>query len=173
VKRGTLIAFVLLAWPLAALAQTRPSIQLSTDVEDGKKMIQATVTLNNKPLANVTLDYFVKRTFGNLAIGEDTTLDDGTSAVAFPSDLPGEMDGSLHFSVRVKSPDPYTGASTAAVLAADTPHALIADAFPRALWAPEAPLALMASIGAILGCVWLSYLFVVSQIYAIRKDSTS
>ena len=90
------VAFVLFIWPYAAFAQTsQPAISLTTDVEDGKKMVHAVVVLNGKPIENTTLQYFVQRTFGNLQIGEDTTLDDGTSAVAFPSDLPGASDGNL------------------------------------------------------------------------------
>ena len=164
---GSLV--MLLLWPGVLLGQTRPSIALTTDVEDGKKMLHATVTLAGKPLENVTLDYFVQRTFGNLQVGEDTTLDDGTSAVAFPTDLPGAVDGNLHATVRVKSPDKYANASVTAVFAADVPHAAAVNDFPRALWAPQAPLALMAAIFGVVGCVWVCYLFVVLQVLTIRK----
>jgi hypothetical protein len=163
------ITLVLLMLPWSALAQTtQPSVSVVTDVEDGKKMIQATVTLSGKPLANVVLDYFVQRTFGNLPIGEDTTLDDGTSAVAFPSDLRGSSDGNLHVIVKIKTPDQYSSETFSTVLPADVPPVAATDAFPRALWAPDAPLALMLSIFAVLGAVWISYLFVVSRILAIR-----
>ena len=101
-KQIPFIALVLLLSPWSVFAQTsRPTIAVTTDIEDGKKMIHALVTLNGKPLENVNLQYFVQRTFGNLPIGQDTTLDDGTSAVAFPSDLPGAPDGKLHVFVRI------------------------------------------------------------------------
>jgi hypothetical protein len=164
------IAWVLLLSPWPALAQTsQPSITVTTDVEDGKKMIHALVALNGKPIENVNLQYFVRRTFGNLPIGQDTTLDDGTSAVAFPTDLPGATDGMLHIVVRITAPPQFSSVSSTAAFAADVQPAPAADAFPRALWAPNAPLALMLSIFALLAGVWLSYLFVVSRIMAIRK----
>jgi hypothetical protein len=163
------VAFVLFIWPYAAFAQTsQPAISLTTDVEDGKKMVHAVVVLNGKPIENTTLQYFVQRTFGNLQIGEDTTLDDGTSAVAFPSDLPGASDGKLHLIVRIKAPAQYSSVSSSSAFPADVQPAPAADAFPRALWAPHAPLALMLSIFVVLAGIWLSYFFVVSRILAIR-----
>ena len=117
----------------------------------------------------LTLQYFVQRTFGNLVIGQDTTLDDGTSAVAFPSDLPGAADGMLHVIVKISAPAKYSSVSASAAFPADVKPPPVADVFPRALWAPQAPLALMLSIFVILAGVWLSYLFVVSRILAIRK----
>ncbi|MGD0462203.1 MAG: hypothetical protein ABSB74_06920 [Tepidisphaeraceae bacterium] len=163
------ITWVLLLWPWAAFAQTtQPAISLTTDIEDGKKMVQASVSLNGKPIENVILQYFVQRTFGNLPIGQDTTLDDGTSAVAFPSDLPGASDGKLHLIVRIKAPAQYSAVSTSAAFPADVQPAPVAE-FPRALWAPHAPLALTVSIFVILAGVWLSYFFVFSRILAIRK----
>jgi hypothetical protein len=163
------IAFLLFIWPWATFAQTtQPSISLTSDIEDGKKMVHAVVSLNGKPLENATLQYFVRRTFGNILIGQDTTLDDGTSAVAFPSDLPGASDGKLHLIVRIKAPAQYVSASSSAVFPADVQAAPVADVFPRALWAPQAPFALMLSIFVVLAGVWLSYAFVVSRILAIR-----
>jgi hypothetical protein len=169
-KRIAFITLVVLLSPWLALAQsTQPAITLTTDVEEGKKMLSAQVALNGKPLANVNLQYFVQRTFGILPIGQDTTLDDGTSAVAFPSDLPGAVDGKLHFIVRIKSPAQYASSSISSAFAADVPPVPAVDPFPRALWAPHAPLLLMLSIFAILAAVWLSYVFVVMRILAIRR----
>ena len=169
-KQIPFIALVLLISPWSAFAQTsRPTIAVTTDVEDGKKMVHALVTLNGKPIENVNLQYFVQRTFGNLPIGQDTTLDDGTSAVAFPTDLPGASDGKLHVIVRIAAPPQYSSISLSAAFPADVQPAPAADAFPRALWAPNAPLALMLSILVLLAGVWLSYLFVVSRILAIRN----
>jgi hypothetical protein len=165
-----LAAFIMgISLAAGAWAQTtQPTITLGADVEDGKKMVHALVVLNGKPCENVVLQYFVQRTFGKLQIGEDTTLDDGTSAVAFPSDLPGGADGNLHVIIRVKGPAQFAGDTASAALGADVPPAAAEDAFPRALWAPQAPLALMASIFALLAGVWGSYLFVITRIFAIR-----
>jgi hypothetical protein len=171
-KIAAFILAILLAVP--AFAQTtQPSITVGADVEDGKKMVHALVALNGKPCENVVLDYYVQRTFGSLKIGEDTTLDDGTSAVSFPSDLPGSADGALHVIVRVKGPEQFSSDSASATFPADIQPPPADDAFPRALWAPQAPLGLMASIFVLLAAVWGSYLFVVSRILAIRTGGKS
>ena len=164
------IAMLLLAFAGRVLAQsTQPTIGLSVGSEEGKKVIRAVVTLNGKPVENAVLRYSVQRTFGELSIGEDTTLDDGTSAVAFPSDLPGTSDGKLHLTVRIKSPAQFASVSATAACGADCPPAAAAVEFPRALWAPNAPLSLLLCIFVLLAGVWLSYLFVVGRILAIRN----
>jgi hypothetical protein len=168
-KRLSFIFLTLLAIAPAAFAQTtRPSIALTTDVEDGKKMLHAVVTFAGKPKENVILEYFVRRTFGSLQIGQDTTLDDGTSAVVFPTDLPAGADGNLLVSVRIKSPAPLAGTTISVPFPADQKAATASDAFPRALWAPHAPLGLVVSILALLAGVWVSYAFVATRILAIR-----
>jgi hypothetical protein len=162
----------MLSLPLAPIARagptSSPGITVTTDVEDGKKMLHVVVTTpDGKPIENVVLDYYARRTFGDLRIGEDTTLDDGTSAVAFPSDLPGTADGRIDLVVRVKSPAQYASASTSISFTPDAPPTPAVDPFPRAMWAPQAPLALMATVLALMAGVWGSYAFVVSRILAI------
>jgi hypothetical protein len=173
-KRFTFILLALLILPGHAFAQTmQPSIGVTTDIEDGKKMVRVLVALGGKPIENVALKYFVQRSFGNILLGEDTTLDDGSSAVAFPSDLPGAPDGQLHFIVQIKSPAQYATTSAKAAFPADVMSPATAEAFPRALWAPHAPLPLMFCIFGLLAGVWLSYLFVVGQIFTILKGGKS
>ncbi len=67
--RLTILTLLLTACP--AIAQTtQPVISLTTDMEDGKKMVHVVATLSGKPIENVVLQYFVQRTFGNLLIGQ-------------------------------------------------------------------------------------------------------
>jgi hypothetical protein len=165
--------FIAIVVNAVALGQTtQPVINLSVDVEDGKKMLHAVVTLDGKPRENVVLDYFAQRSFGNLSLGEDTTLDDGTSAVAFPTDLPGSTDGNLHVIAKIKSPQAFESVSTTQAFPADRQPQVSSNQFPRALWAPNAPLALTISIFVMLAVVWGSYLFVFSRVLAIRRGGT-
>lgn len=173
-KTTSLIPLLLLLCTSPVFAQTtQPSVAISTDVEDGKKMVHALVLLNGKPLENVTLQYFVQRTFQNLKIGEDTTLDDGTSAVLFPSDLPGSPDGTLHLTVRITKPAEFAATTASAVFPADQMAPQAAEEFPRAFWAPHAPWPLMLIIAGLLIGVWGSYIFVVIRIFSIRADGKS
>jgi hypothetical protein len=45
--------------------------------------------------------------------------------------------------------------------------------FPRALWSPHAPIPLLATLCCLLGGVWTTYMFVISQIIAIKKGGAA
>ena len=162
-------------------------------------MLVATVTQDGKPLQGVSVSFSVERTFGTLPIGEDTTLEDGSAAVPAPEGLPGGPAGELKVTARATLPN-AAGAQTqdsAAVAVPSKPAEPIApsaatpsqiidaqfalsgetklvkeqEATPRALWAPRAPVALLAIITGILVVVWGSYVFVVSQIIKIKQGA--
>ena len=75
----------------ATMPSTRPSagIRIEAAVEEGKKVLHATVTVDGKPLRDAKVQFGAARTFGVLMLGEDATDDDGVAAVNYPQDLPG------------------------------------------------------------------------------------
>lgn len=142
-------------------------VTLSTAKEDGKVMLIATVTANGHPVGGATVVFSVDRTFGAMALGEDRTLSDGTAAVAFPDSLPGDSNGALAFNASVQSPDEVAGTVVHVKLGGGAvSRAWTADP-PRALWSSRAPIAVMATIGLLLLCVWSTYAFVVGQLAAL------
>jgi len=153
---------------------TRENVQIiiATTTEEGQRMLQAVVKADGKPLENAAVRFYVVRTFGNLLVGEDKTLDDGSAAVKFPTGLPGSTDGSLCIIAQVKEPAQYATYSQA-TLAGGTPNSMEQITFPRALWGRRAPWPLLLAIGVPLGGVWITYAFVVAQIIAIRKGAKS
>ena len=180
-----------------ALAAT-PSLTLKTDVEEGKKMIVATVTKDGKPLEGISVSFYVQRSFGKLLIGEDKTLEDGSAAVPAPEGMPGGPAGELKILAQAKLSESASGEtkgsadvaarSTTAEPAspAPTPPQIIdeqfsfnggvkilqeQEAFPRALWAPKAPVVLLGTISLILIAVWGTYAFVVSQLIKIKQGT--
>lgn len=169
-KRGLFILLVLIS-ATAAHAASMPQIKLDTAVEEGKKQLRATVTLDDKPLQNVVVRFSVARTFGNMIIGTDTTLDDGTAAVDYPTDVPGGVDGTLLLLATITGPDQYASISTRLTSSGAPKIAIDPDPFPRALWAPHAPVWLLASISTLLAGVWITYVFVVYQIVRIKKGA--
>lgn len=149
----------------------RASIALSTTIEEGRKMLVATVTVDGKPLENARVALFVRRTFGELSLGEETTLDDGTAAVPFPQDLPGDAGGQLQVIARLKTPPQYMSVVSRETLPGGAVVVVENDPFPRAIWAPQAPLALIMVFVVLLGGVWGTYLFVVIQLKRIKPRS--
>ncbi len=192
------LAFVVSAG-LTAWAQTTPSLVLKSEVEEGKKMLIATLTQDGKPLEGVPISFSVDRTFGKLVIGEDKTLEDGSAAIPAPEGMVSGPRGELRVTAQATLPDappletqagtevaaPSTPAEPAAS-PATTPSRVIDAQFtlkggakfmqeqefvPRALWAPRAPVALLATVTVIMVLVWGSYAFIVSQIIKIKQGA--
>lgn len=155
-----------------ARAGPAPKVTVASTTEEGKRMIAVTVTLNSKPLEGAKVNFLVERSFGWLSIGKDDTDDAGTAAVKFPAGLPGGGNGMLHVVAQVAPAARYGAASGEAVIAADTIVQPDPDPFPRALWAPRAPIPLILTLAVALGGVWTTYLFVISQLKALHKEGT-
>ena len=70
---------------------------LAYDID--KKMLFATIFDSiagfKKPLSDVAIKLFVKRTFGNLVVAETVTGKDGIGYFKFPTDIPGDTIGTL------------------------------------------------------------------------------
>ncbi len=150
----------------------KPEISLKVNTEDSQKVILATVTTGGKPLANATVNFFVKRTFGNLGIGHDQTLDDGTAAVPFPADLPGGTTGRIQVIAVIANPPQYGSVRGEATFDGARVISPQMEVFPRTLWAPRAPLSLILTIAILVTVVWCTYVYVVIQLIRIRNGGT-
>lgn len=192
-----LILVVLLS-AMSAWAEP-PTLELKSEVEEGKKMLIATVTKDGNPLEGIAISFYIDRTFGRLLVGEDKTLEDGSAAVPLPEGLASGPAGELIITAHATLPDaapaetqastevaePSTPAETIAAPAVTPPRIIDAqftlkgetkilqeqERVPRALWAPRAPVPLLATVTIILVLVWGSYAFVVSQIIKIKQGA--
>lgn len=167
-----LLLLVLLASAFAPRTQAAESrvITLRSDVEEGKRMLVATVTADGKPVENAKVAFFAQRTFGALALGAEVTLDDGTAAVPFPATLPGDDQGRLRLSAELANlPKGAPRVFAATVFDGGVPFHSEPQGFPRALWAPRAPWILLTVIAVLVGLVWGAFGYVVFQLHQIRK----
>jgi hypothetical protein len=178
-KHRAIILIALLTWVCgtvraADVAPTSqplatPTVALSIVSDEGQNQVRATVKLGDHPLENAAVVFAVRRTFGNLIIGTDTTLDDGTAQTKFPQGLPGGATGQLQLVADVKPTDRYSTAHADMAIGGGVVVRPVADPFPRTFWAPHAPFWLIVSISVLLAGVWSTYLFVISQVVAIRR----
>lgn len=124
------------------------------------------------PIANATVSFFVQRLFGKMPIAEESTAptnDSGIAELAFPKDIPLEAQGSLTLIALIED-NAYTGPLQAKVQGAwGRAVPVVADPFPRALWEPRAPIAMILTFCILLGGVWCTYIFVVNQVVQIKK----
>jgi hypothetical protein len=146
-------------------------VALAVTTEDKERIVRATVTLNGEPVENAIVQFAVRRSFGNLKLGDDKTLDDGTAAVKFPADLPGGATGELNLIAEVKDTAAYAGGCAELVAEGGARMAADADAFPRSLWTPHAPVPLLLVIFSLMAGVWITYGCVVLQLISIWKGS--
>ncbi len=169
-RASAILMGVALAMAQIACGQTAPPvILLQTNVEDKQVMILATVTAGGNPVEGATVAFFAQRTFGDLPLGQDQTLDDGTAAIPFPSELPGGPDGILIVKARIMAPQHYTSTVARAVFSGGAKKVPSAEEYPRALWAPRAPLPLILAIFTLLSAAWFTYIYVIAQLFGMRK----
>jgi hypothetical protein len=163
--------------PAATAPATRPAsgatVTVAVGIEEGKKVLVATVALHGKAIEGAKVAFYAKRTFGQLLLGQEETLDDGTAGVPFPEGLPGGSTGELHIVAQVIAPAAYSDACGGATVKGGIVVLPEEDPFPRALWSPHAPLGLVATLATFLGIVWSCYVFVISRLIAIVKGARS
>jgi hypothetical protein len=102
-----------------------------------------------------------------------------TAQATLPDAAPTETKASTEVAAPATPAEPVAAPAATPPRVIDAQFTLKGDAklmqeqefVPRALWAPRAPVALLATITAILVVVWGSYVFVVSQIIKIKSGA--
>ncbi|HET6400736.1 MAG TPA: hypothetical protein VFH95_04980 [Candidatus Kapabacteria bacterium] len=160
-------------------AASTAKLTLAVSNGDSVWMVKATFTGLDSvgklgPLPNQTVHYYVQRLFGIMPVRDDdntaVTDDSGDAVIQMPKNIPGDAHGTLILVARVEDDD-----QTGPVVARDTgnlgtPLPVVADPFPRALWEPNAPIAMILTFAILFGGVWATYGFVVAQLVTIKKD---
>ena len=150
----------------------RPDISIAAATEEGQKLLVATVELGGKPLQGAQVAFFVRRLFGLISLGVDETIEDGTAAVPFPEKLPGGTSGELEVVVEVAGSPSYAADRKVLIVEGGLQAVKKEESFPRALWAPHAPIPLIVTIIGLLAIVWSAYTFVFVQLFKIYKEGT-
>ena len=148
-----------------------PPAEISAQIgqEDGKPEIIATVKAAGKPVPNVGVTFTLARTFGDLPLGQDTTLDDGTAAAPFPKGLRPDQEGHWTFKIALTSPDAYAGQAKTLTIAAPAAGAPLPAATRRELWSRSAPWSVLLTVLVLVGGAWTVYAFAGCQLYRIHQ----
>jgi hypothetical protein len=164
---------MLLAVTHRASAQSTPTLQLSVITTDDQPMVQALLQSDGKPLADAPVQFFAQRSFGRLPIGDGKTAANGIAAVHFPDDLPGDAAGEVTLMAEYKAGPDAPPIRAQLVSGGAVKFEADADPFPRALWAPHAPVPFLASLLGLFGGIWIAYLFVIWQFVIIKRRGRS
>lgn len=146
-----------------------------TQNSDSSKMLTAKVTsLDGTPVKDIEVHFYVKRLFGLLPVessmGNIPTDEKGETSIDLPKkNFPGDTAGNIIIIAKIEENETYGTVETQSVMKIGAPLKIENDLFPRALWAPNAPLALILTFVVLIGGVWCAYSFVAYQIYKIKK----
>ncbi len=180
VKVAPLRAFLIsLAFGVGLQAQappaaplTPPELEAQLTVEDGQTMVVAKAQRDQKPLAGAKVSFFVRRTFGEIKLGEDSTLEDGTAAVPLPKALPGFPDGRFSIRLQLAGPPEVEGIQKIVSIQAPNFKPGTTRGDERTLWARRAPVPLLLVLVGILALVWGSYGLVVRELFHLKKGDS-
>jgi len=125
-----------------------------------------------KPAEGVKLQFFVKRYFGNLPIGEASTNETGYASVKAPQDIPSSFDeGMVEFLVKIKDAKKFGDVNAEHKAAWGLPNDHVNLLAERSLWTVRsmAPLWLIITFHSVVAGVWIFIFYVVFLIVKLRK----
>ena len=169
-----LITIACAPWQRArAQAPLGPHITLTRERLDSQDFLVARVTNNDHVVPNAVVEFSVRRTFGFLVLGRETTGNAGMAMIPFPVDMPGDPEGAFLIRVAVQSSTNLAATVLEQKLAGSAARGAVTAQSSRALWSSRAPLAMVATIVGLLACVWGTYAFVVGQLLTMRHLKVS
>ena len=159
----------------SAGAQVQPadSITLTRAKVDSEDFLVARVTANGHAVPKALVEFSIRRTFGFMILGQETTGDQGIATIPFPVGLPVDAHRELLVRVAVQRPtNPAAATVFEQKVEGGAPRIARQARAPRALWSSRTPLPMLATIIALLLCVWSTYAFVVRQLVVMRHLKT-
>ena len=175
-KTIELIILMCLALPLFSLAQDKEAtISLKFEEIDSVKTAIVNVTSEGQPAKEVEVKLFVERLGGLLPIGELTTDENGQASVEFPTDLPGDLDRTIHVVAKIEENDIFMDTQTNAIVKWGLANVKRPEAqLERSLSAgrERAPIYFMVVANLIIVGIWGTLLYVVIQLFKLKRMGT-
>jgi len=155
------------------------SLALKLQTEDSTKTAIAKLTEMDGegqeiPLADIDVNFYVKRLFGVMPAAEEytvTTDEEGVATFQYPNDIPGDFEGNITVMARIDDNEDYGNIASQASEKWGVVLAPEKNPFPRALWAPDAPPAMIITLSLIFGGIWFTFGFVAYQLKRINKST--
>ena len=131
-----------------------------------------TISGGSKPVANAQIRLAVRRTFGNLQVGESTTDEKGIAEFNFPTSLPGDTSGNVTMIAIAGSEGKEVRATAVEPIGAITIPKRLLD--QRTWWnvSAMAPLWLIATFSLSLLAGLLTVAYVLFLLYKIKMHSS-
>lgn len=154
------------------------NLEMQCFEEDSVKYVKAVFSLIDStgklvPQEDIEIHFYVQRMLGLLPIGGDYTYtdQDGTISIEFPDDLPGDSDGNIEIFVQVEDEEYFGNVKNQTSMLWGVPLESKHKFEKGSLFGNRnnAPSFLIFVSNLIIIGVWIIILYLVFQIYRIRK----
>lgn len=150
-------------------------IEMSLELVDSVKtvLLKAYTVENGKniPAAGEAINIFVQRSFSLLPVTDGTFGEDGTVAIEFPSDIPGDKDGNITVVAKIDEHPTFGYLEKRATSQWGVPSRYQEPTTHRALWTKGAPTWMIVALTIMLLGVWGHYAYAIICLIRIKKDS--
>ncbi len=168
---NTILSFLLTLTVAAQDEKINGNIALQISSNDSMHVVTATVTniATQLPVKDVELTFYVQRTFGLMKVAEGITDTTGIISAEFPLDIQGsDSTGKMTLIAKVEESDIMN--DTAFKVIIHSRLAFPADKpIPRSIAGAHAPWWLVITFTAVVGAVWLLFVYVLYLVYRIKK----
>ena len=158
------------------------TFEMDFQIEDSVKQVLITLTGMDEngetvPVADAEVGIYIKRLFGLLPVTEDleTTDEDGSILIDFPSDFPGDSLGNLIIVAKINEHERYGFLEVRKKINWGIPVQIQAARKERELWSSRAnaPWYLIIFVNAALIGIWGVILYIIYKIFQIKKIGAS
>ncbi len=149
-----------------------PDIRLKLSFDDNvDKLVVKTYDENGDPMFDVAVKAFVKGSFGNFLLGNDTCNELGIAYFDVPPDLPGDKNGVLNFIAKASKGYGYAKAMQTIVVT--SPRNFEPLTKGRHLWSvgKKAPYWLIITFITAVAGIWGTIIYVISGLLKLKNHS--
>ncbi len=123
-----------------------------------------------KPVADVTVGLFVKRSFFPMKIGEGKTDSTGTVSIEIPSKLAGDSAGNIVLIGKVDENEVFGNLEASSTQKWGLANSVKNEELPRALWSSHPPIWMLVVFIILMATVWGHYIIIVYELFRLRKE---
>ncbi|MHC1705342.1 MAG: hypothetical protein AB9846_15655 [Tenuifilaceae bacterium] len=143
-------------------------------IDSVKTILLKAYTINNSkaiPLADESINLYVKRMFSLLMVGDGTFDEEGNLSIEFPNDIPGDKDGHIEIVARIDEHPTYGTVDKRLSSDWGIPSRYQPPTTHRALWTKGAPTWMIVALTIMLTGVWGHYLYAIICLIRIKRSS--
>jgi len=121
------------------------------------------------PVPDEDVYVYVKRMFKDLPLGEDFLDENGEYITEIPDDIPGDAEGNIEIIARFNDHYLFGTVEKRQAIQWGVPTQYDFEVSRRTLWTQIAPLWMIITLSILLAGVWGHYIFVVFQLFRLRR----